>query len=207
VLKKPITYTNVDGQTVTEEFYFNMTKAELLKLELSEDEGFQKRIERIQQPGIAGRIVLDTFDGILRQSYGIRTPEGKFIKPPVAFQEFLASEAYSELLFELATDAKKAAEFVNGIMPANLAAEVQREAAAQRGVQDNVSNIFENQDKRPEEMTEAELLASLGVSDQTVEEFKTNGFTDEQIRSMSGRELAAQPREVLLRAHWLKQNS
>lgn len=212
MLKKQITYTNIDGESVTEEFYFNMTKAELLKLELSENEGFQARIERIQQPGIPGRVVLDTFDGILRQAYGVRTADGKFIKPVTAFQEFSASEAYSELLFELVTDANKTAQFINGIMPQNIVEEVEREASQRRAVQDNVANIFESKpyevsvhsEANPNNMTDEELLRSLGVEE---EQNRTAGLTDDEIKAMSGRQLAAQPREVLLRAHWLKQNS
>lgn len=219
MLKKPITYTNVDGQTVTENFYFNMTKAELLKLELSDEEmGFKARVESIQGENVPGKRVIDTFDWVLRHAFGVRTPEGKFVKTPAAFDEFLASEAYSVMLFDLATNGQSAAEFINAIMPANLASEVQAEVAATRKVQDVVNesrNVFEYNKSDPENvavpeaMSEEELLDQLGVSNQDrkpVEQVITNGYTDDEIWKMTGPELAQQPKAVLLRAYWLKQN-
>lgn len=203
MLRKNITYTNVDGQEVTETFYFNVTKAELLKLELSEDEGFKARIQRISEPGAKGRDIIDTFESILRHSYGVRTNEGKFIKSPQHFQEFMASEAYSELLFELATTADKSAEFVNAIMPASLAQEVEKMKN-----DPNAHNIFEDpqpavQDVQAphvanmENMSDEELLKAMGVQ-------TTEGLTDDEILALSGAELATKPRAVLMRAYQLK---
>lgn len=210
MLKKDITYTNVDGEVTTGTFYFNMTKAELLKLELSEDDGMKAKIERISKPGAKGREILETFDSILRHSYGIRTASGDFIKPPEAFQQFLASEAYSELLFEIATNADKATEFVTALMPANLAAEVEKEILQVRNEGRAMAGIRPVQDIKPYEvsvhsepnplnMTDNELLSTLGVSD-----LETAGFSDAQIMAMLPSELKTKPREVLLRAYQLK---
>lgn len=206
MLKKSITFYNFDGEEVTEEFYFNMTKAEIIKLELSEDESFQARIERIQKPGTKGRDVLETFDMIIRQSYGVRTPEGKFVKRPDHFEEFLASEAYSNLLFEISTNAQKAAEFVNGIMPKDIEGEMKK----MQEDNPNMRNIFEEapvQDVVPaphvadmEDMSEEELRRALGVEPEEV----TEGFSDSQILAMTGGELATKPKAVLLRAYKLK---
>lgn len=211
MLKKDITYTNVDGQQVTETFYFNMTKAELMKLELKYDdsgegEGMSALLQRIMKPGASGKEIIDAFDNILRQSYGIRTPDGKFVKPPTEFEAFLATEAYSELLFELATDAKKASDFVEAIMPQNLREEAKIAVETQKNIFDEQPTSIVDEAsaaKAPELMSEEELRAALGAGPEP-EIMKTNGLTDDEIRVMSGRQLAAQPREVLLRAYQLK---
>lgn len=211
MLKKTMTYSDIDGNSVTEDFYFNMTKAELLKLELSEDAGLSEKIERIQKPNTPGRVVLEVFDAILGFSYGIRK-DGKFVKPAGCFEEFQTTDAYSDLLFEIATDAKKAAQFVNDVMPAELMAEVQKEAAATKmqGQTSSLMVVDEVQDVTPYEvsvhaepnpmnMTEAELLASMGA-----EERRTGGYTDTELRLLTPQELIGKPREVLIRAYQLK---
>lgn len=216
MIKKAISYENVDGQTITDEFYFNMTKAELLELELATDEGFKAQIERISKPGAAGRDVIATFKELIKRSYGVRTSEGKFVKRDQYFDEFVSTEAYSNLLWELSTDANKSAEFFNGIMPTSLVKEVEMELAKQ-GQQHNVfeDNVRQIQDVRPYEvsvhaepnplnMTENELLKELGVESPEPEPVLTAGLTDKQIELMSGADLAKQPREVLIRAYQLK---
>lgn len=209
MIKKAISYENVDGETITEEFYFNVTKAELLELELATDEGFKAQIQRISMPGAPGRDVIATFKELIKRSYGVRTPEGKFVKKDQYFDEFVSTEAYSNLLWELSTDANKSAEFFNGIMPTSLVKEVEMELSKQ-GQQHNVfeDNVRQIQDVRPHEvsvhsepnpnnMTEDELRAAVGAS-------TIGGFTDVEISNLSQRELAQQPREVLIRAYQLK---
>lgn len=125
MLKKTITYTNADGNEITEDFHFNLTKAELLKMELSETGGFKEHLEQIVKSG-NGKDIIEAFEQILRAAYGVRTPDGKFVKIPGAFDEFVTTEAYSEMFFELVTDAKKSSEFVNAIVPAALIDEVKK---------------------------------------------------------------------------------
>lgn len=197
-----MTYADIDGNTITEDFYFNMTKAELLKLELSEDEGFKAKIERIQKPDTKGREILEAFDSILRHAYGVRK-DGKFVKTPQLFDEFLSSEAYSDLLFDLATNANKAAEFVKGLMPTSLMEEVEKEVSQ---VQDKTQpeNVFEKAESNAEQMSDEELLAGLGLNKPKTETFVTAGLTDEQILALPDHELRTKPRAVLLRAFQLK---
>lgn len=214
MLKKTMTYTDIDGNPITRDFYFNMTKAELLKLEFSEDAGFSKKIERIQQPNAKGAEILETFDDILRHSFGIRRGD-EFVKPAGAFEEFQTTEAYSDLLFEIATDAVKAANFTNGVMPASLLAEVQEEVK-KRGMQGATPSVAVLDEARqiqdvtpyevsvhaepnPNNMTEAELLASLGA-----EERRTGGYTDTELQLLTPQELIGKPRDVLIRAYQLK---
>lgn len=66
-----------------------------------------------------GRQIIETFKQIIRKAYGVKSADGRrFIKNQEVWDEFAQTEAYSKLFMELATDAKAASAFVNGIVPA-----------------------------------------------------------------------------------------
>lgn len=118
MLKKAITYTDYDGNTTTEDFYFNLTKAELIELELSEEGGLEYTIKKISATRDSKK-VLELFKTIILKAYGEKSADGRrFIKNDKLREEFSQTEAYSELFTELATDADAAAAFFNGIIPA-----------------------------------------------------------------------------------------
>jgi hypothetical protein len=117
MLKKTITYVDFDGNERTEDFYFNLTKAELTEMELSSEGGLAKTLTKIVQTQDAKRIVEIMKDLILK-SYGEKSLDGKrFIKNQELRDSFVQTVAYSELFMELASDAELAAVFVNGIIP------------------------------------------------------------------------------------------
>lgn len=121
MLKKTITYKNFDDEEVQEDFYFNLTQAEIVELELSTEGGLEAALKRMtaEQDGVA---VIQIFKRILKKAYGKRTPDGKrFIKNDEDFKEFESSEPYSVLFMELVTNADAASEFINGIVPKNMA--------------------------------------------------------------------------------------
>ena len=120
MIKKTITYTDYNGNQRTENFYFNLTKAEVTRMEMSVQGGMAEMIDRIIAAQDAPSLI-DTFEKMIQKSYGVKTPDGRgFIKRPEDLESFMATEAYSELFMELVTDAVAAAEFVNGIMPNNI---------------------------------------------------------------------------------------
>jgi hypothetical protein len=151
MLKKTIAFTDVDGNAASETHYFNLTTADLVKMQLREGEGFQDYLTRIVESG-DGQAIIDTFEKILRLSYGIRTAEGKFVKPAGAFDEFMASEAYSELFMEICTNAKKSAEFISAIMPNDLAVKVEQ-MQSELGISQNLQAHLELPDE-PAKMME-----------------------------------------------------
>lgn len=117
MLKKPITYTDYDGNTRTEDFYFNLTKAEITEMQVSVDGGLTKMIERIIAAKDAKQIVA-IFKDIILRSYGEKSADGRrFIKSPELSEAFSQTEAYVQLFEELSSDADAAAAFVNGIIP------------------------------------------------------------------------------------------
>ena len=121
MLKKTITYTDYNGVERTEDFFFNLTQAEITEMEMSTSGGRAEMIRKVVAAQDAPAIIKIFKDLVLR-AYGEKSPDGKrFIKNDDITTAFSQTEAYSILFMELATDADAAAKFVNGIIPADLA--------------------------------------------------------------------------------------
>lgn len=118
MLKKTITYNDYNGNERTEDFYFNLTKAEIMEMELGTTGGLAEMLTRIVAAQDAPAII-KVFKDLVLKAYGEKSPDGKrFIKSDELSTAFSQTEAYSQLFMELATDADEAAKFVNGIVPA-----------------------------------------------------------------------------------------
>lgn len=123
MLKKTITYEDFNGDTVSEDFFFHLSKAELVELELSHRGGLSEAMKRIVAAE-DGKQIIAEFKNIIRRSYGKRSDDGRrFIKSEEISDEFESSEAYSVLFMEILTDTGAAVEFINGVIPAGLAEE------------------------------------------------------------------------------------
>lgn len=117
MLKKIMTYTDYNGVERTEEFLFNLSKAELMEMEMTTEGGMSSMIQGIVDSKNIPAIV-NIFKKLLLKAYGKKSPDGRrFIKSEEISQEFAQTEAYSEMFMELATDADAAAAFINGIIP------------------------------------------------------------------------------------------
>lgn len=125
MLKKTTTYIDFMGNERTEDHYFNLTKAELTKLSLSVNGGLDKMLESMirEQDNAA---LMEWFDKIILMSYGRRSLDGKrFEKSEEISREFSQTGAYDQIFMELVTGGEKAvAEFINGIVPKDVAAQV-----------------------------------------------------------------------------------
>lgn len=190
MLKKDITYTNpFTEQESTETHYFHISKADLIEMEMEEHNLAYKAKDGQDYTGMQAKLmkIIDAEDGkaiiaslkdIVRRSYGQKVGE-RFLKSPGATQEFMSSEAFSQLLYELCTDAEKAAEFTNGVIPANLAQEAQ--AIARQSA--DISDREEAQAESPS------LKAVEDLADRTGTDFPKTG--DEKLQ---GGYVAAEPR-------------
>lgn len=122
MLKKTMTYTDYNGVERTEDFYFNLTHAEAMEMELSVNGGLTETIKRI----VAAQdmpTLIKIFKEIILKAYGEKSPDGKYFhKSKELFERFSQTEAYSKLFMELATNDKAAADFVNAIVPSNTGA-------------------------------------------------------------------------------------
>lgn len=120
MLKKEIKYTNYNDVEVTETFYFNLTKAEVMEMEMTTNGGFHDHLVKIIAANDAKEIVTQFKDLVLK-AYGEKSADGKhFVKNDTVREAFSQTEAYSDIFMELATNADAAAAFVNGIIPKNL---------------------------------------------------------------------------------------
>lgn len=129
MFKKTIEYTDYNGEKRKEDFYFNLNKAELMEMQLSQNGGLYNHLMRIIKTKDTPELV-KMFKEIIMMSYGEKSPDGKrFLKSDEIRRDFECSEAYSELFMELATDSDSAAEFVNALLPSDFqTSEADREA-------------------------------------------------------------------------------
>lgn len=115
--KREATYTDFNGVERKEDFYFNLTEAEILKMEWGEAGGLADQLLRILKKKDAVEI-MKTFDKLIDASYGVKSADGRlFVKNPEVLAEFKATQAYSDLYKEICTDSEKAIKFVMGIIP------------------------------------------------------------------------------------------
>lgn len=124
MLKKTVTYTDYNGVERTEDFYFNLSKAELHEMAYSKEGGLAEYVNRI----IAAqdtRSLVELFKELVLKAYGEKSADGKRFKKvnekgmPL-YIDFSETEAYSIIYMELATDDKAASNFVNHIVPKDL---------------------------------------------------------------------------------------
>ena len=123
MLKKTITYKDYNNNERTEDFYFNLSKAEIMEMEMGVSGGLTEMIQRIVAAQDAPAII-KIFKDLILKSYGVKSSDGKrFEKSEELSAAFSQTEAYSILFMELATDADAGAKFVNGIVPADMSQE------------------------------------------------------------------------------------
>jgi hypothetical protein len=117
MLKETIKYNDYNGVEREEDFYFNLTKAELMEMEMSTVGGLTEMINKVVATQDAPAII-KIFKDLVLKSYGEKSADGKrFIKSEEIATAFSQTEAYSILFMKLATNADAAAKFVNGIIP------------------------------------------------------------------------------------------
>ena len=115
--KKTITYEDYNNVTRTEDFYFNLTQAELAEMEFGTSGGLADMLTQISksmdQPSI-----IAMFKKIILAAYGVKSPDGKYFRKTEEIRnDFMSTEAYSILFMELASDSDSASEFINGVIP------------------------------------------------------------------------------------------
>ena len=121
MIKKTVTYDDYNNFSRTEDFYFNLTKAEVMEMQLSTVGGLDTMLKKLVATNDMPSII-KVFKELVLKAYGEKSPDGRrFIKNDELRAEFEQTEAYSIIFMELATDDKAAAEFINGIVPKDLA--------------------------------------------------------------------------------------
>lgn len=130
MLKREIKYEDYDGNQCVDIFYFNITRPEIVDLEVEHEEGLYEWFQKVVAAK-DNKTILDLFKRIVLLAYGEKTDDGKrFIKTPEMKAEFAQTAAYAALFTELATDDKAAAEFMLGVLPRDMAIDAQKQLDA-----------------------------------------------------------------------------
>lgn len=111
------TYFDFDGNERTEDFYFNLSPAEVYEMQFEKSGGLNALLDKITKEHDQSKIV-NFFKGLVLKAYGVKSLDGRvLLKDDQIRKEFECTMAYSDIFMDLATNSKKAAAFVKGIMP------------------------------------------------------------------------------------------
>lgn len=128
MISKTFTYKDYDGNERTETFYFHLSKAELVTMEMAEPGGLRKKMENYLAAKDVPKI-MEFFRDLIKRSYGEKANDGRrFVKSDDIFDAFSQTEAYSMLFMELITDDAAAEAFFTGIMPEDIQEEAKKNA-------------------------------------------------------------------------------
>lgn len=123
---KTINYEDYNGNSRTEDFYFNISKAELTQLYTSVKGGLNAILDQIVKTQDTPRL-MEYFKEIIRLAYGEKSADGRqFRKSKEIYENFEQTEAYSVLFMELLSDAEKAADFIKHVLPKDLVEEAEK---------------------------------------------------------------------------------
>ena len=126
MLKKTITYTDYDGMERTEDFWFNLSKTELTKLDAELPGGVLGVLRKIIDKKDRKALV-DFIETLILRSYGEKTLDGKrFVKTPNMAEEFMQTPAYDELFMSILSDTDSQTSFINGVIPQSMAKEIEQ---------------------------------------------------------------------------------
>jgi hypothetical protein len=172
VLKKTVTYEDFNGETVSEDFFFHLSKAELVELELSHEGGLSEALKKIVESE-DGKSIIAEFKNIILSAYGKKSPDGRrFIKNQELRDEFESSEAYSTLFMELVTNAEAAADFVNGVIPQGMAEEAAKLASTE--TRQEIAVVSDPPDIEPG-TREPKVLTKKDIDEMPAEEMEQLG--------------------------------
>ena len=116
MLKKNISYTDLNGVERSEDFYFNLSKPEIVKMQTSVKGGYDVQLKGIAN-NLNGALIMEFFEDLIKKAYGEKSEDGRrFMKSEEISRSFMESPAYEVLFEELVTNDKAAADFVNALM-------------------------------------------------------------------------------------------
>ncbi len=144
MLKRDITYQDFNDEKVTDTFYFNITKSEIIELEVETKEGMDATIKKIIETK-DNKTLIAEFKRIILLAYGEKSADGKrFIKSDESREAFSQTAAFDSLFMELATEEEAAANFIKGVLPKELSAEIEKAILPPPNIQP-VSNSTETE--------------------------------------------------------------
>lgn len=120
MLKREIKYLDYNDEEVTDTYYFNLTKSEIIEMESGREGGLESFLKRIVETKDQASLIAE-FKKIILHSFGVKSDDGKrFMKSETLRNEFEQTAAYDALFIDLATNENSAAEFIKGILPKDM---------------------------------------------------------------------------------------
>ena len=136
MLKKTVTYKDFNDNPQEDTYYFNLSKSELVELEVEYKEGFGETLQRLIETNDQKSLIAE-FKKLILMSYGVKSEDGKrFMKSDELRADFAQTAAYQELFMELAFNDGAAADFIKGIVPAEMSAEMDKAIEAETKARD-----------------------------------------------------------------------
>jgi hypothetical protein len=182
LLKKTITYEDFNEEMVSEDYYFHLSKAELIELEMGHEGGLAASLQRIVDAK-DGKGIIEEFKNIILSAYGKKSDDGRrFIKNQTLRDEFESSEAYSTLFVELVTNTDAAIEFINGVIPKGMAEEAERIARLENNTSsEEPKDLHLVPEDKPQTPEQKEIITRKQLVEMGPEQ-----FNETQIRISSG---------------------
>ena len=132
MIKKNITSVDLDGNPISKDYYFNLSKAEIVEWNFEKPGGLEAYLKRVQEAEDQAEVV-QIIKTIILKSVGVKADDGiRFIKSEQIAEDFRNTDAYSELFMELATDADAFTKFVKAIVPKDLPTPTDKKAPAKK---------------------------------------------------------------------------
>jgi hypothetical protein len=117
MLKETITYVDFNDVERTEDFYFNLSEAEIVEMAATAEGDLSANLRRMVESK-DGNLIMRTFKDLLTRAYGEKSPDGRrFVKSEELSQAFFQTSAYNVLFMRLVTDPEYAAKFIASIIP------------------------------------------------------------------------------------------
>lgn len=117
MIKWPIKYTDYNGEEREEDFYFNLSKAEVMEMNLEANGAYPEYLQRIVDTR-DGEMLAKEFKRFILKSYGEKSPDGRrFVKSEALREAFSQTEAYSELYMQMLSDEAAIQKFITGVLP------------------------------------------------------------------------------------------
>ena len=142
MLKKTIKFEDYDGNEVEKDFFFHLSKPNLIAIEANYEGGITNYVNKITNANDL-KSLIKVFKDIIWMTCGEKSADGQYFdQSDEAKNRFIYSPAYEELYMELATDADAAAKFLNGVIPRNLAEQI-KEAAKEGKLTDEQMKVVD----------------------------------------------------------------
>jgi hypothetical protein len=125
VIKKEITFTNIDGEEVTEEWWFGLEPSDVVDMEIAHLPNPAQYLMQIMEDHDS-RALLELWRELMWRSAGKRI--GKlFVKDEATLREFKYGGAYNAIFSEVCSSDDIGAAFFTSILPENIQQKIKEE--------------------------------------------------------------------------------